>query len=430
MAMPFYRCHNPKHRSIIFRRTRKQLQELIDRQQQLYPVVVPGARWNNEESRWYWPSGAFTQLGYMEHEADRFKFKTFEYDMVLFDELTSFTEKQYLFMFSRNRTKDVRLPPIMRGGTNPGDVGHQWVYDRFVANKQPYAIYTSEIDADVEGMGKMDLKTTTAFIPAKLGDNPMMADREAYVGGLKMMGEEDAKAYLEGNWHYFVGQMFRKMPRTGPDLPWTPGSLVVRAMDYGWADPLCIHWFRVHRDGTWELLHELYGSELTLDAVAHYVHSTEHNLRIKPTISVCGADAKKAEGANRDQSVVSMLAQRGVWFEDANRDLVAGWAKLRSMIDRDKIYIRDGKAPNLIRTLPNLVRDPKKPDVLAPRQEDHAAEAIRYAIMAIPEQGLPTGLVATEASPPEQEDRDPVFSRLIRGAQQSSQQFPQLGEWH
>jgi hypothetical protein len=50
--------------------------------------------------------------------------------------------------------------------------------------------------------------------------------------------------------------------------------------------------------------------------------------------------------------------------------------------------------------------------------------------MAIPEQGLPTGLVATEASPPEQEDRDPVFSKLIRGAQQSSQQFPQLGEWH
>src|SRR6476646_5983829 len=117
----------------------------------------------------------------MEHEADRFKFKTFEYDMVLFDELTSFTEKQYLFMFSRNRTKDKALPPIMRGGTNPGDVGHQWVYDRFVANRQPYVVYTSKIDADVEGMGKMDLETTTAFIPAKLGDNPKMADREAYV---------------------------------------------------------------------------------------------------------------------------------------------------------------------------------------------------------------------------------------------------------
>jgi hypothetical protein len=428
MVLPFYRCHNPKHRSIIFRRTRKQLQELIDRQQQLYPVVVPGAKWNNDESRWYWPAGGFTQMGYMEHEADRFKFKTFEYDLVAFDELTSFTEKQYLFMFSRNRTKDKSMPPIVRGGTNPGDVGHQWVYDRFVANREPYMQYESKIEADVEGMGKLDLTTTLQFIPAKLGDNPKMADREAYVAGLKLMGEEDAAAYLDGNWNHFVGQMFKHLPVEGPALPWTPGSMVVRAMDVGWADPLCIHWWRVHRNGQWECLHELYGSELTLDAIAHYVHAIEQSLQIRPAISVIGADAKKAEGPNRDQNVLTMLAQRGVWFEDANRDHKSGWAKVRSMLDRKLLYVRHGAAPNLMRTMPNLVRDPKKPDDLAPRQEDHAAECLRYAVMALPESGLNLMPVVPNEKP---QDADPVFAKIMKDLTkpQGGQEFAQLGLW-
>ena len=60
-----------------------------------------------------------------------------------------------------------------------------------------------------------------------------------------------------------------------------------------------------------------------------------------------------------------MLAQRGVWFTDANRDHKSGWAKVRSMLDRKLLYVRQGAAPNLMRTLPNLVRDPKKPDDLA-----------------------------------------------------------------
>lgn len=426
MVLPFYRCHNPNHRGLIFRRTRKQLQELIDRQQMLYPTVVPGARWNNEESRWHWPAGGSTQMGYMEHEADRFKFKTFEYDLIAFDELTSFTEKQYLFMFSRNRTKDKRLPPIMRGGTNPGDVGHQWVYDRFVANREPYAIYTSKIEADVEGMGKLDLETTLQFVPAKLGDNPMMADRESYVAGLKLMGEEDARAYLDGDWSYFVGQMFHKMPQQGPALPWSPGSMIVRAMDVGWADPLCVLWFRRHMDGTWEVLHELYGSEMTLDAIAFYIHNTEAALKIQPTVSVIGADAKKVEGANRDESVLTMLAQRGVWFTDANRDHRAGFAKVRSMLDRGKIYVRENAAPNLIRTLPNLVRDPRKPDDLAPRQEDHAAEALRYGVMALPETGLAGLPVMQPDTPPE---ADPKFAQIMRDIHnpQGGTYIPDLG---
>lgn len=430
LMLPFYRCYHPKHRSIIFRRTRKMLQEVIDRQQDLYKKVVPGARWNGEESRWYWPSGAFTQMGYMEHEQDRFNFKTFEYDMVLFDELTTFTEKQYLFMFSRNRTKDRTMPPVMRGGTNPGDVGHQWCYDRFVANREPYLVYESRIDADVEGMGKLDLRTTTQFIPARLGDNPKMADRASYVAGLKLMGEEEAAAYLDGDWTHFIGKMFKHIPIKGPRISWTAGSIIVRAMDYGYADPLCIQWWRRHADGRWEGLHELYGSELTLDAIAHYVHTYEKEAHVRPAISVCGSDTLKREATSDGQTVMSMLAQRGVWFELANREQITGWARVRSLTERKLMWVVDGAMPNLLRTMPNLIRDPAHPDKLKDRQEDHAAECLRYAVMAVPDSGLPMNIPQPQVAQ-EVTTNDPVFNKIMKGLQSGGQgvNFPELGNF-
>jgi hypothetical protein len=429
MMLPLYRCYNPKHRSIIFRRTRKMLQEVIDRQRQLYADIVPGAKYNNEESRWYWPSGAVTQMGYMEHEQDRFNFKTFEYDMVLFDELTTFTEKQYLFMFSRNRTKDKTMPPLMRGGTNPGDVGHQWVYDRFIVNKDPFRIYETTVEADVEGMGKLSLSTTAQFIPAKIGDNPTMADRESYIAGLKLMKAEDADAYLEGSWLHFVGQMFKKLPRVAEALEWTKGSIIVRAMDYGWADPLCMQWWRVHKDGMWEGLKELYQAEMGLDAIAHYVHLIEQQMKIRPSISICGHDAKKQNAATKGESVVSMLAQRGVWFENSNRDPAAGWARIRSLTDRNKVIIRPNAMPDLLRTMPNLVRDPSRPDTLKEHQEDHAVECFRYAVMAVPETGLQTGL-AMGPGKTETAEPDPVFARIMKElSQNQGNTYPQLGGW-
>src|SRR4051812_3086600 len=68
---------HPAHRAILFRRTRPQLQEVIDRTQTLYPLLIPGAEWVERESRWRLPAGGFVQMGYAEHENDILGFKTF-----------------------------------------------------------------------------------------------------------------------------------------------------------------------------------------------------------------------------------------------------------------------------------------------------------------------------------------------------------------
>lgn len=428
IMLPFYRIHNPRHRSIILRRTRPQLQEVIDRQQDIYPLVAPGAKWQADKNRWVWPSGAITRMGYMEHEQDRFKFKTDEFDMVLFDELTSFTLKMYLFMFSRNRTKDRALPPVLRGGTNPGDVGHLWVYERFIAAREPYTVYEAAEEVEVEGMGKMTLRTTKQFIPAKLADNPSMADRESYIAGLRLMGEE-GEAYLTGDWSAFSGQMFAMKPKIGPPLPWKPGCMVVRCMDYGFADPTCMYWLMAHPDGTVEIMKELYGPGMTVDMLAWNAARLERDLQVRPMLSVGSVDmfSKKDVGSAEGQSIATMLQARGLWFEPANNERIAGWARLRSLLQRGLLYVREGEAPNLLRTLPNLVRDPNNPDDVKDKQEDHPAEALRYGVMAMPERNVSP---VTGHVPPLQvvTEQDPVFKRIMQSLQKPGQEaiFPGL----
>ena len=410
IALPFYRIHNPKHRSILFRRTRPQLQEVIDRQQDLYPLIDPGCKWQEDKSRWVWSSGAITQMGYMEHEQDRFKFKTFEYDLIAFDELTSFTEKMYLFMFSRNRSKDIALPAIMRSGTNPGDVGHQWVFDRFIANRESYRVYARNQETEVEGMGKVMITTTQQFIPAKLADNPKMADRPSYIAGLKEMGD-DGEAYLAGDWRAFSGQMFRKPLIVVQPKGWTPGCIIVRATDYGWADPLCTLWLRAHRNGDVEVVREMYSPNLTIDMIASRTKEIETEMKLKPSISVAGKDMFNTQGTSA-QSVATMLAAKGLWYTEANTDVIAGWTRVNTLLHNGRILVDEGMAPNLIRTLGNLVRDPNKPTHLKDRQEDHPADTLRYGVLAI--------FDAIDVKPEAQQEvteHDPFFRKLQESIQ-------------
>ena len=53
---------------VFFRRTFKQLSEVIARSQQLYPKV--GGRWNGEKATWTMPGGARLLFRYLERDSD------------------------------------------------------------------------------------------------------------------------------------------------------------------------------------------------------------------------------------------------------------------------------------------------------------------------------------------------------------------------
>lgn len=137
-----------------------------------------GARWNGETHTWTFPSGATVTFGYLEHEADIYRYQGAELQMIGFDELTQFSERQYLYLFSRlRRLKATNVPLRMRAASNPGGVGHEWVKARFVTAQ----------DAQ------------RAFIPARVLDNPHI-DQAEYIRSLGLLDSITRAQLLDGNW--------------------------------------------------------------------------------------------------------------------------------------------------------------------------------------------------------------------------------------
>lgn len=194
----FYKA--PRFKGILLRRTFPELEKsLILRSESDGFYKGTGGEYNRQLRRWKWPSGAVLDFGYSEHENDIRRYDTTEYNYIGWDELTSFTEFQYIYMsMSRARTSDDNLPVIVRAGSNPGNVGHGWVRARFVEPASPRTII-------------VDKKTgqKRIFVQSLPTDNPylMKADPD-YIRRLEMMPEAEKRAKLYGDWWTFSGQVF------------------------------------------------------------------------------------------------------------------------------------------------------------------------------------------------------------------------------
>jgi len=241
---------HPKFKALILRRTFPELEaELITRSQVAIGDGGPsykhfGGVYNQEKKRWTFPSGAIIQFGHIEYESDVRKYDSAEYNYIGFDELTSFTEGQYTYLFSRCRSASDKLPAFVRSGTNPGGIGHGWVRKRFV---EPAPYGTIIIDKVTQ--------QKRIFIQAKLTDNPhLMKNDPLYYQKLQMMPERDRRAKADGDWWTFSGQVFddfREIPfKDEPEnaqhiinaieIPkWWPRFL---AIDWGYSAMTAAYW--------------------------------------------------------------------------------------------------------------------------------------------------------------------------------------------
>src|SRR4029077_3634506 len=124
---------------------------------------------------WTFPSGATLAFGYLENENDKYQYQGAEYQFVGFDELSQFTESQYLYLFSRlRRLEGSDIPLRMRSASNPGGVAGRWVYSRFIPDN---FLPPDAVEPKVwwkEGVGEDGKEFKRAFIPARLQDNPYL----------------------------------------------------------------------------------------------------------------------------------------------------------------------------------------------------------------------------------------------------------------
>lgn len=173
--------HVPNYAALLLRRTFADLSlpdAIMARSHQW--LGGTSAHWDGLNKQWRFPSGASLTFGYLDNEQDKYRYQGAALQFVGFDELTQFPEGWYTYLLSRRRRLIGSTVPIRtRGATNPGNIGHDWVWRRF-------------IDPNREEIG-------TVFVPAALADNSYI-DAEDYRKSLELLDVTTRKQLLDGLW--------------------------------------------------------------------------------------------------------------------------------------------------------------------------------------------------------------------------------------
>lgn len=410
LGLPHEAITYPRYRAVLFRLNYPQLAELVDRSRLLYPAVAPGAKYNESSHEWVFPSGAVIRFRYLDSEADRWQYHGMELQWVGWDELTMHaTDVSYRFLIGRTRCSWGDIPCYTRATTNPGGPGHMWVRERF--RIQDHGSPTRfRLSDTVDGE---KLETTRRFISARLVDNPHLADNDpTYRQRLLGLPEAERRKLLDGRWDVVEGAYFRT---------WTPDVHVIdppalqpewrywRSMDWGYAAPYCVLWYAMDEAANIYVWRELYGIASTgvpnegcrasARDVALRILDMEkgerREYRYNPADRSIWNESGHASRAGMHSIADRFRAEGVAWTPAAGgpRSRVNGWAEivlaLTASVDdarRDEsqgggLYISRA-CEHLIRTLPAMQHDPKHPEDLDTRQEDHAVDALRYGVVS------------------------------------------------
>lgn len=383
------------YRGLLIRRTFFRMTEILERTRDYYPVAFPGAYYS--QHTWNFPSGATIRLGHCEHEDDKFGYRGMEYQFIGFDELSEFTLTQYLYLFSRCRSsKEPEMKPMIRSASNPGDIGHTWIKDRFVTITQPGKTY---IDPST-GLARI-------FIPALMEDNPHLWEKDPqYEQRLKALPTVDYMRMRFGIWDAFEGQVFTELNKEvhGYD----PKEFEIpheweryRTFDWGYSKPAVVGWWAVDYDGLpwryreWyvgkrdEQTREFIGLKMSPAEIARGIREREKGEKVRPGPADPSIWHKRVK---KDQmigpSVAEEMIQEGIYFLPADNDRNLGKSQFHS-----RLRLNEDGSPNVKisldcedwwRTIPDLREDPINPEDVDTKQEDHCYDETRYFFMFRP----------------------------------------------
>jgi predicted phage terminase large subunit-like protein len=210
--------------TVIFRRTGTAIRNaggLWDASLRLFPFL--GAAGSRAELRWTFPEGGTVKMSHLEHEDDRFTWQGTELPLIIFDELTHFTEKQFWYLLGRNRST-TGIRGRIRATCNPDPESFvakliSWWIDQGtgfpIAERSGVVRWfvrpgTSDLDDElVWGDSRAELVArypdlppkSLTFIPAKVEDNAILLRQDpAYLANLKALSFVDRMRLEKGNW--------------------------------------------------------------------------------------------------------------------------------------------------------------------------------------------------------------------------------------
>ena len=200
--------HVRGYRCLILRKTFAELNKqgaLIPRSKEW--LNGSGAKWKTDDKTWTFPSGAVIQFGHLKDSDSYLHYLSTEWTRICFDELTTFREVEYTYLFSRLRSPiGFPITSGVRGASNPGGPGHNWVKKRFISDEAQETLLKGESGVFWKKDKQTDRKV--AFVPARLEDNPFI-DYDEYAGRLSMLPPVTRERLLRGDWSIKEDSVFR-----------------------------------------------------------------------------------------------------------------------------------------------------------------------------------------------------------------------------
>ena len=384
-------------RVLMVRKTFAQMREniVLPMQEQFAPLYRAGAmRYNgqNNEVRFY--NGSRIVFGYCDSDRDLLQYQGVEYDVIFLEEATQLSEYQFgIIRASLRGTND--YPKRMYLTCNPGGQGHAWVKRLFVDRQ-----FTKDEDP-----------AEYAFIQAKVYDNAVLMEKDpGYLRNLQTLPDGMRKAWLDGSWDVFEGQVFtewRDDPEHYADGKWThvidefrvpEWWKIWRGFDFGYAKPFSVGWYAADGDGKIYRIREWYGCtavanegvKLDPQAIAAGIREIE---RTDPNLAgrkILGVADPSIFDTSRGRSVADMMADAPnfVTWTGGDNSRLAGkmqWHyRLKFDADGDCMMQVFKGCREFRRTIPALLYDAKHPEDIDTAMEDHIYDECRYVLMENP----------------------------------------------
>lgn len=239
---PLRHKNNKDFNAVIFRRDYTQVTSpggLWDSSKKIYRYVKGSFPLKTPKLHWTFQSGASVNFAHLNRDENCEDWQGSQITMIGFDELTHFTEYQFFYMMSRNRT-DSGVVPYIRATCNPD--ADSWVAE-FIkwwidqetgypiqerSGKIRWMVRLNEVlywfdsrkeavEAAIEtGMNSEEAETmpkSVTFIASTLQDNKiLMKNDPSYLANLQALALVERERLLKGNWKIkaSAGLMFKR----------------------------------------------------------------------------------------------------------------------------------------------------------------------------------------------------------------------------
>jgi len=241
---PLRHINNKDFGAVIFRRTIPEITKeggMWDEAEKMYNAF--DASPNKNDKQFTFPSGARITFAHMQHEKDKLSWKSAQIPLIEFDQLETFSDTQFFYMFSRNRSM-CGVKPYIRATANPepgwlADFLSWWIGDdgyaipersgivRWMVRKNDETFWGNTYDEiyrrfEIAGLPKNDPKQpmpkSVTFILSTVYDNKKLLEIDpGYLANLQALNLVDRERLLGdgrrgGNWKIqpSAGKLFNR----------------------------------------------------------------------------------------------------------------------------------------------------------------------------------------------------------------------------